>query len=66
MLVINPAAANVADPGREVGHAHQFLVQPGEIGDVAQVQHACLAFITWGGVLIFIHMNIIQGAASTA
>ena len=46
-LIKLPFAAHITDPGREVGHHDQFLSQPGEICDMAQMHHTCRAFTAW-------------------
>ncbi len=43
-LIVFAPAAQVADPGGEVRHSDEFLAEPGEIGDVAQVHNARRTF----------------------
>gem|GEM_PF-3262737 len=41
LLIIITPSAHIADPGREIRHADQFIAQPGEVGDVFQVHDTC-------------------------
>src|SRR5512142_82331 len=46
LLVVFPAAADIADPGREIRHGDQLVAQPGKVGNVLQAHDACLALVT--------------------
>src|SRR5687767_13729385 len=44
-VVVFTLSTHVTNPGRETGHGHQFLIQPGEIGNVVQAHHTRLALV---------------------
>ena len=50
LLIVFAPATHVADPGGEVGDGDEFLVQPGEVGDKAQVHEAGGALIARRGL----------------
>ncbi len=41
-LIVFPAAAHIADPGREIRHGDELVIEPGEIGEELQVHHPSL------------------------
>ncbi len=46
-LIVFPFAAHITDPGREIGHRHKLVIQPGKIRDELQAHHPGLALVTW-------------------